>query len=118
MHCVEGASSDKEQLYTTLIHLTAQDIDLILKYDTNLASDTGAKASIYHLLIIGGRINGCVIARDAAGCGYSVMLAEQSDLAQGTSSGSTNVIHGGLRFLEHYGVRLVRESPKEQQALW
>ena len=91
---------------------------MILKYDTNLAPDTQAKASVYHLLIIGGRINGCVIARDAVSRGYSVMLAEQSDLAHWTSSGSTKLIHGGLRYLEHYGVRLVRESPKEHQALW
>lgn len=98
--------------------MTAQDTDLNLKHDTNLASDTEAKASVYDLLIIGGGINGCGIARDAVGRGYSVMLAEKGDLAQGTSSGSTKLIHGGLRYLEHYEFRLVRESLKEREALW
>ena len=72
----------------------------------------------FDLAIIGGGINGCGIARDAAGRGYSVFLAEKNDLACGTSSGSTKLIHGGLRYLEHYEFRLVRESLKEREVLW
>ncbi|MGI9524399.1 MAG: glycerol-3-phosphate dehydrogenase [Hyphomicrobiaceae bacterium] len=73
---------------------------------------------MYDLAIIGGGINGCGIARDAVGRGYSVFLAEKDDLACGTSSGSTKLIHGGLRYLEHYEFRLVRESLKEREVLW
>ncbi|MCO6392164.1 glycerol-3-phosphate dehydrogenase [Aliihoeflea aestuarii] len=72
----------------------------------------------YDILIIGGGINGCGIARDAAGRGYSVFLAEMNDLASGTSSWSTKLIHGGLRYLEHYEFRLVREALKEREVLW
>jgi glycerol-3-phosphate dehydrogenase len=72
---------------------------------------------IYDLFIIGGGINGCGIARDAAGRGLSVFLAEQSDLASGTSSASTKLIHGGLRYLEHYEFRLVREALIEREVL-
>ncbi len=75
-------------------------------------------AMIYDLFIIGGGINGCGIARDAVGRGYSVMLAEMNDLASGTSSWSTKLIHGGLRYLEHYEFRLVRESLMEREVLW
>ncbi len=73
---------------------------------------------MYDIAIIGGGINGCGIARDAAGRGYSVFLAEKNDLACGTSSGSTKLIHGGLRYLEHYEFGLVRESLKEREVLW
>lgn len=73
---------------------------------------------MYDLFIIGGGINGCGIARDAAGRGYSVFLAEMNDLASGTSSGSTKLIHGGLRYLEHYEFRLVREALMERELLW
>ena len=72
----------------------------------------------YDILIIGGGINGCGIARDAAGRGYSVYLCEADDLASGTSSQSTKLIHGGLRYLEHYEFRLVRESLTEREILW
>ena len=65
------------------------------------------------LLVIGGGINGAGIARDAAGRGLKVLLVEQGDLAQGTSSASTKLIHGGLRYLEYYEFRLVREALKE-----
>jgi glycerol-3-phosphate dehydrogenase len=71
----------------------------------------------YDLFIIGGGVNGCGIARDAAGRGLSVYLAEQDDLASGTSSASTKLIHGGLRYLEHYEFRLVREALIEREAL-
>ncbi|MFX5693166.1 FAD-dependent oxidoreductase, partial [Acinetobacter baumannii] len=64
---------------------------------------------VVDLLVVGGGINGAGIARDAAGRGLSVTLVEQDDLASGTSSWSTKLIHGGLRYLEHYEFRLVRE---------
>ena len=70
------------------------------------------------IFIIGGGINGCGIARDAVGRGYSVALAEMNDLASGTSSGSTKLVHGGLRYLEHYEFRLVREALLEREVLW
>lgn len=72
----------------------------------------------YDIFIVGGGINGCGIARDAVGRGYSVCLAEMNDLASGTSSGSTKLIHGGLRYLEYYEFRLVREALKEREVLW
>ncbi|MDE1157082.1 MAG: glycerol-3-phosphate dehydrogenase [Neorhizobium sp.] len=70
------------------------------------------------IFVIGGGINGCGIARDAVGRGYSVALAEMNDFASGTSSGATKLIHGGLRYLEHYEFRLVRESLMEREILW
>ena len=73
---------------------------------------------VFDIVIIGGGVNGCGIARDAAGRGYSVYLAEMDDLAWGTSSASTKLIHGGLRYLEHYEFRLVRESLEEREVLW
>lgn len=69
------------------------------------------------LLIIGGGINGAGIACDAAGRGLSVHLCEQNDLASGTSSKSTKLIHGGLRYLEYYQFHLVHESLKEREIL-
>ena len=69
------------------------------------------------IFIIGGGINGCGIARDAAGRGLSVTLCEQGDLAQGTSSASTKLIHGGLRYLEYYEFSLVRKALKEREVL-
>jgi glycerol-3-phosphate dehydrogenase len=73
---------------------------------------------LYDLAIIGGGINGCGIARDAAGRGLKVYLAEMGDLASGTSSWSTKLIHGGLRYLEHLELRLVREALQEREVLW
>lgn len=73
---------------------------------------------IHDLFIIGGGINGCGIARDAAGRGYTVYLAEMNDLASGTSSASTKLVHGGLRYLEHFEFRLVREALQERELLW
>ena len=72
----------------------------------------------YDILVIGGGINGCGIARDATGRGYKVCLAEMNDLASGTSSWSTKLIHGGLRYLEYYEFRLVREALIERETLW
>ena len=69
------------------------------------------------ILIIGGGINGTGIARDAAGRGLSVTLCEKDDLAQHTSSASTKLVHGGLRYLEHYEFRLVREALAEREVL-
>lgn len=69
------------------------------------------------LLIIGGGVNGTGIARDAAGRGLSVVLAEQDDLASHTSSASSKLIHGGLRYLEYYEFRLVREALAEREVL-
>ncbi len=71
----------------------------------------------YDIIIIGGGINGCGIARDAAGRGLKVAVLEMGDLAQGTSSASTKLIHGGLRYLEHYAFRLVHEALKEREVL-
>jgi len=74
--------------------------------------------SDFDLAIVGGGVNGCGMARDAAGRGARVVLFEQGDLAQGTSWASTKLIHGGLRYLEHYEFRLVRESLAEREVLW
>jgi glycerol-3-phosphate dehydrogenase len=73
---------------------------------------------IFDLLIVGGGVNGCGIARDAAGRGNSVFLCEMNDLASGTSSWSTKLVHGGLRYLEYYEFRLVREALIEREILW
>ncbi|MEQ8664101.1 MAG: glycerol-3-phosphate dehydrogenase [Rhodospirillales bacterium] len=72
---------------------------------------------MYDLVVIGGGVNGCGIARDAAGRGLKVLLVEKHDLASGTSSASTKLVHGGLRYLEHYEFRLVRESLLEREVL-
>ncbi len=69
------------------------------------------------VLVIGGGVNGAGIARDAAGRGLSVMLCEKGDLAQGTSSRSGKLVHGGLRYLEYYEFRLVREALIEREVL-
>ena len=76
-----------------------------------------ASMSDFDLAIIGGGINGAGIARDAAGQGLRVLLVEQNDLASGTSSASTKLIHGGLRYLEHGAIRLVREALVEREVL-
>jgi glycerol-3-phosphate dehydrogenase len=73
--------------------------------------------TLYDLAIIGGGVNGAGIARDAAGRGASVILFEQGDLAENTSSRSTKLIHGGLRYLEHYAFRLVREALIEREII-
>ena len=69
------------------------------------------------LVVIGGGINGAGIARDAAGRGLKVVLCEKDDLAQGTSSRSGKLVHGGLRYLEYYEFRLVREALIEREVL-
>src|ERR1700719_2280079 len=77
----------------------------------------GTAMADYDLAIIGGGINGVGIARDAAGRGIRVLLVEQNDLASGTSSASTKLIHGGLRYLEHWALRLVHEALAEREVL-
>ncbi len=72
---------------------------------------------LYDILIIGGGINGAGIARDAAGRGLKVLLCEKDDLAAHTSSASTKLIHGGLRYLEHYDFALVRKALMEREVL-
>ncbi len=81
------------------------------------ASDSTNENILYDLLVIGGGINGVGIARDAAGRGARVLLVEKDDLASHTSSASTKLVHGGLRYLEHYEFRLVRESLIEREVL-
>ncbi len=75
-------------------------------------------AGVFDIAIIGGGINGCGIAREAAGRGWSVYLCETNDLASATSSASTKLVHGGLRYLEHREFRLVREALREREVLW
>ncbi|MFK7892666.1 MAG: glycerol-3-phosphate dehydrogenase, partial [Granulosicoccus sp.] len=77
----------------------------------------GDSADVYDLCVIGGGINGVGIARDAAGRGLSVLLLEKDDLGQGTSSRSGKLVHGGLRYLEYYEFRLVREALIEREVL-
>ncbi len=74
--------------------------------------------TIFDVAVIGGGVNGTGIARDAAGRGASVLLLEADDLASGTSSNSSKLIHGGLRYLEHYEFGLVREALGEREKLW
>ncbi|MEM1156542.1 MAG: FAD-dependent oxidoreductase, partial [Pseudomonadota bacterium] len=78
---------------------------------------TSTNNQITDLFIIGGGINGCGIARDASGRGLSVKLAEMNDLASATSSASTKLFHGGLRYLEYFEIRLVREALIERETL-
>ena len=75
------------------------------------------ETGVYDLLIIGGGINGAGIARDAAGRGLKVLLCDKNDLGSATSSASSKLIHGGLRYLEHYEFRLVREALAEREVL-
>lgn len=77
-----------------------------------------SEAAMLDVFVIGGGINGASVARDAVGRGYSVGLAEMNDLASGTSSAATKLVHGGLRYLEHYEFRLVHEALAEREVLW
>ena len=81
------------------------------------ARDVSDKQDIVDLLVIGGGVNGAGIARDAAGRGLAVVLCEKDDLAEGTSSRSGKLVHGGLRYLEYYEFRLVREALIEREVL-
>jgi glycerol-3-phosphate dehydrogenase len=95
-------------------------LDFVLAHKRNQCERTGNARlpADFDLAIIGGGINGCGIAREAARRGLSVFLCEQDDLASATSSASTKLIHGGLRYLEHYEFRLVREALREREVLW
>src|SRR4051812_20902038 len=75
------------------------------------------QGTVVDLLVVGGGINGAGIARDAVGRGLSVLLCEKGDLAEGTSSRSGKLVHGGLRYLEYYEFRLVREALLEREVL-
>ncbi len=75
-------------------------------------------SQLIDIAIVGGGVNGAGIARDAAGRGAKVILLEARDLASGTSSASTKLVHGGLRYLEYYEFALVRESLREREVLW
>ena len=81
-----------------------------------MTEDTSPKTD-FDIVVIGGGINGAGIARDATGRGLSVMLCEKDDIAQHTSSSSTKLIHGGLRYLEHYDFMLVRHALQEREVL-
>ncbi|NBB97982.1 MAG: glycerol-3-phosphate dehydrogenase, partial [Alphaproteobacteria bacterium] len=85
-----------------------------MSHSGKIAGDT---QDVVDLLIVGGGINGCGIARDAAGRGLSVTLCEKGDLAGATSSASTKLFHGGLRYLEYFEFRLVREALIERETL-
>ena len=74
-------------------------------------------SKVFDLFIIGGGINGAGIARDAAGRGLSVCLADKGEIGGATSSWSTKLIHGGLRYLENYEFKLVRESLREREII-
>src|SRR5210317_1786923 len=75
-------------------------------------------SKVFDLFIIGGGINGAGLARDAAGRGLSVCLADKGEIGGATSSWSTKLIHGGLRYLENYEFKLVRESLKERETIY
>ena len=75
-------------------------------------------SEVQDIVVIGGGVNGCGIARDAAGRGLKVLLCERGDLACATSSASTKLIHGGLRYLEHYAFHLVSHALAERETLW
>lgn len=78
---------------------------------------TSSPETVFDLLIVGAGINGAGLARDAAGRGLKVLIVDQGDIAAATSSASTKLIHGGLRYLEHYAFGLVRESLAERETL-
>jgi glycerol-3-phosphate dehydrogenase len=86
-------------------------------YDSRKTGRKVDTSSVYDICVIGGGINGAGIARDLAGRAFNVLLLEQGDLAQATSSASTKLIHGGLRYLETYEFSLVRESLGEREVL-
>ncbi|MBS0247702.1 MAG: glycerol-3-phosphate dehydrogenase [Proteobacteria bacterium] len=85
--------------------------------DRARSGQSRAEAADFDLAIIGGGINGVGLARDAAGRGLKVLLVEMNDLAAGTSSASSKLVHGGLRYLEHGAFRLVREALREREVL-
>jgi glycerol-3-phosphate dehydrogenase len=81
-------------------------------------SEGQSLSEVYDIVVIGGGVNGCGVARDAAGRGMKTLLCERGDLASATSSASTKLIHGGLRYLEHYAFHLVSHALAEREILW
>ena len=115
-----------EQEYRTLTRLKARhDVSqnarqtrlIMTEAVAHITPSSAKQADLYDLFIVGGGINGSGIANDASGRGLSVVMCEQSDLANATSSASSKLIHGGLRYLEHYEFRLVREALAEREVL-
>ena len=90
---------------------------LLYREEGHMSDINSTDPSTYDIVVIGGGINGAGIARDAAGRGLKVLLCEKDDLAQHTSSSSTKLIHGGLRYLEHYDFMLVRHALIEREVL-
>lgn len=84
---------------------------------TKTSPGPGSDHGVVDIAVIGGGINGAGIARDAAGRGLKVLLCEKDDFAEGTSSRSGKLVHGGLRYLEYYEFRLVREALIEREVL-
>jgi glycerol-3-phosphate dehydrogenase len=84
---------------------------------TGTAPCEGRDHGLVDVAVVGGGINGAGIARDAAGRGLKVLLCEKDDFAEGTSSRSGKLVHGGLRYLEYYEFRLVREALVEREVL-
>src|SRR3981189_3440243 len=84
---------------------------------TGAASAASKDHGLADIAVIGGGINGAGIARDAAGRGLSVLLCDKGDIAEGTSSRSGKLVHGGLRYLEYWEFRLVREALIEREVL-
>src|SRR5437016_1487704 len=89
--------------------------------DTHLSTPMNSRPSLeherFHVIVMGGGINGVAIARECARAGRRTLLVEQYDFAAGTTSRSTRIIHGGLRYLEHGDLGQVRESLRERQWL-
>src|SRR6185312_16610787 len=83
----------------------------------DVSSSTQSKDQSFDVLVIGGGINGVAIARECAQWGKRTLLVEQNDFGSGTTSRSTRIIHGGLRYLEHGDISLVRESLHERERL-
>ena len=83
----------------------------------DVSIDAPSQCDAFDVLVVGGGINGAGIARDLAGRGHRVLLCEKDDLAAHTSSSSTKLIHGGLRYLEHYEFALVRKALAEREVL-
>jgi glycerol-3-phosphate dehydrogenase len=107
-------NAHKAKIFLTNAKTSAQSLPTRREETSVPSANTPETADLF---IIGGGINGCGIARDATGRGLTVVLAEQGDLAQGTSSASTKLFHGGLRYLEYFEFRLVREALEERETL-
>ena len=105
---------DVVRLSPTFFARTRESIRPVNARNEPAAGEAGADADV-DVMVIGGGITGCAVARDAAARGLAVLLVEKSDLAAGTSGRSTKLLHGGLRYLEHGHLRLVREALRERE---